>query len=217
MNKIYCISGLGADHRIFKKLRINDYQLVPLPWVAHSANDTIATYAIKMAQQILEPMPIILGVSFGGMVALEISKVIPTKAIIIVSSAKSQAELPYNGIFWKMLVSLLPHQFFTLPNPLIIRLFGAKTSEEKKLIGDIFRESDGRFVKWSLKAILNWHNHSVPQNLLQIHGTNDLIIPGRNVSTNHWIQGGSHIMIYNQAEQISEIINQELDMVSTKP
>ena len=38
---IYCISGLGADHRAFQNLQLPGYQLIPIIWQPISAKETL--------------------------------------------------------------------------------------------------------------------------------------------------------------------------------
>ncbi len=49
--KIYCISGLGADERVFKYLNLN-HEIIPLAWIKHDKNESLESYASKMASKI---------------------------------------------------------------------------------------------------------------------------------------------------------------------
>lgn len=95
MTTIYCISGIGADERIFRRLNIPGVVLQHIKWVEPGKNDTIATYAQKLLPQIPEENPVLLGVSFGGMVAIEINKLVPVRQIFLVSSSKTKNEIPF--------------------------------------------------------------------------------------------------------------------------
>ncbi len=205
---IYCISGLGADHTIFRNLSVNNYELIPVHWVPFNKQDNVCSYAQKVSAQIKEEHPIILGLSFGGMLAVEIAKVRATDKVILVSSAKSRDELgePPGLLKWVIKSGLLPASFLTIPNKVILDRFGATSGEEQKLISGIMRRSDGHFMKWALKSRLTWNNAVIPKNITHIHGTADKIIPPDNVHPDHWIDGGSHIMVYDRAVEISKII-----------
>ena len=206
--RIYCISGLGADHTIFRNLSVNNCELVPVHWVPFKEQDNVCSYAQKVSAQIKEEHPIILGLSFGGMLAVEMAKIRATDKVILVSSAKSRDELgePPGLLKWIIKNGLLPANFLTIPNPVILERFGAATGEEKKLISGIMRRSDGHFMKWALRALLTWNNAVIPRNITHVHGTADKIIPPDNVHPDHWIDGGSHIMVYDRAAEISKII-----------
>jgi pimeloyl-ACP methyl ester carboxylesterase len=208
MKKIYCISGLGADKRMFKMLSVPGYELVPVGWAPFNIDDSLASYAIKMAASIPEKEPVIIGLSFGGMVAVEIAKQLPVKKVFLVSSAKTRAELgPVDSLIkWLLQSRVIPAWLFNIPNRLLLDRFGAYSVEERQLMKSIITDTDGHFMKWALSAITVWENNIVPDNVIHIHGTADKIISPAHVTAQYWIEGGSHIMIYNRAREVSRII-----------
>jgi pimeloyl-ACP methyl ester carboxylesterase len=213
MKKIHCISGLGADERIFRNLSIPEVELVHVPWVSFSYKDDVHTYAKKMSAQIEEKDPTIIGLSFGGILAVEIAKQHHAEKVFIISSAKKKDELVHGaGAFFSFLIKhdLIPARFFTIPNYFLTKRFGAVTKEEKKLLSDILKATDPHFVKWALQAILLWNNESYTENLVHIHGTADRIIMPDNIKPHYWIEGGTHMMVYNKAAEISKIIGDNL-------
>lgn len=210
MNRIYCISGLGADQRVFKKLSIAGYELAPVNWIPFSKTDTLPAYAQKLAAQIKDENPIIIGLSFGGMLTVEIAKQIQVKKAFIVSSAKTSAELgiPGGGIVrWLINSGTIPSQLLTIPNPIALSYLGAKTADDRQLLSAIIRDADGAFMKWALRSITHWQNDSYTQNVIHIHGTADKVIDSAKVHPHFWIDGGTHIMIYNRAAEVSKIIS----------
>lgn len=212
MQKIYCLSGLGADERVFRKLQIDNCELVHIAWLPFEPSDTLESYAARLAAVIKDKAPIVLGMSFGGMLATEIAKLLPVKKTFLISSAKTKNELPhYNGFLRGLITAqLIPASIFQWPNPAIYYLFGAGTGEEKAMLKDVLKHTNGKLVTWALKVMMQWNNTIIPDNLVHIHGTNDKILPGKFVTANYWVEGGSHIMIYNRAEEISAIIKSEL-------
>lgn len=89
MKTIYCISGLGADEKAFSRLSIEGYQLQIINWLKPLHNETLQEYATRMRETIKEEEPILIGLSFGGIMCTEIAKQIPVQKIIIISSIKS--------------------------------------------------------------------------------------------------------------------------------
>ncbi len=45
--KLYAISGLGADQRVFQFLTL-EYELFPIDWITPIQNETIEDYAIRL-------------------------------------------------------------------------------------------------------------------------------------------------------------------------
>lgn len=205
MKKIYCITGLGADHRFFGKLHIAGYDLVPVPWVKAVDTDTLPSYAMKMYEAMHEPAPVIIGLSFGGMLATEIKKQVPAATVILVSSAKTIDEIGYDNFLFKAIsrTGVIPESWFVTPFPFILNLLGAETEAEKSEFRQMMASGDPYFVKWCVNAILHWENHDVPSGIFHIHGTGDKVIWPTWVHPDVWVQGGSHIMIYNRAEEVA--------------
>jgi pimeloyl-ACP methyl ester carboxylesterase len=212
MKKIYCITGLGADHRFFGKLRITGYDLIPVPWVKADDADTLPTYAMKMYKAIQEPAPVIIGLSFGGMLATEIKKQVPAATVILVSSAKTIDEIGYDNFLFKAIsrMGVIPESWFVTPFPFILDLLGAQTEAEKSEFRQMMASGDPDFVKWCVNSILHWENREVPSGIFHIHGTDDKVIWPTWVHPDVWIEDGSHIMIYNRADEVAAHIKQHL-------
>lgn len=212
MQKIYCISGLGADQRIFQKLDIKGAELVPVHWADYDQHDDLPCYAQKLSAQIKDENPVILGLSFGGMIASEIAFLRPVKQLFLISSAKDACEMPPAGAFLRFLVNneLLPVGLSKVPNKILYDRFGVETDQEKKLLMDILRKTDNGFTKWAMKAILNWQTTIHVPDIIHIHGTADKMIFPANVKPTYWIEEGTHFMVYQRAGDISRLIEKHL-------
>lgn len=213
MKKLYCISGLGADERVFMKLRISNAELIHIPWPEHDKHDELACYAQKVSALIPNDNPLILGVSLGGMIGVEISKMRTVKKLIVVSSAKIKAEMPpYDGWFGKLMKSnILPPFVYKIPNSIMYDKFGAETEEDITILSAILKDSNGAFMKWAMRAIALWENEVIVQPTVHIHGRADKMIFPQNIQADYWIEDGGHMMIYNRADAISRIIEQEIE------
>jgi len=200
---------MGADERIFKNLDMRNYELVPVPWLPFRDDDDIRSYARRLSEQIHGENPIILGLSLGGMLAVEIGKVRATEKIFLVSSAKTSSELPVFSKIPKaeMLIDLIPRFLFTKSSYIGSRLAGAKNADDWSIISEMREDVPAGFMKRALKIVVAWNNNVHPRNVIHIHGTKDMIIPSSNVRPDHWIKGGTHIMIYNRAQEVSKIIS----------
>ena len=95
MKHIYVISGFGADERVFSKLDFGNNDVHFIQWKIPEKNETIASYAERLREEIDFPNPILIGLSFGGMMAIEIAKLIPVEKVILISSIRDRYELPF--------------------------------------------------------------------------------------------------------------------------
>lgn len=209
MSRIYCISGLGADEKIFCNLNISGFTLQYMPWLKPKPKETIVQYSKRMAVSIEDSQPVLLGVSFGGMVAIEISKHIRVSKLIIISGIKTSKELPsWMRIAGKLrLNKILPVKSNKLTEKFDNEQLGVTTEEERILVNHYRKIADSSYLNWAIHEVLNWKNDSHPEAIFHIHGNRDKMFPIRNIKPTHIIEGGTHIMILNRAEEVSKCIN----------
>ena len=210
--KVYILSGLGADERVFKKLDLVPLEPVYLKWIPPHKNESVESYASRLLSQITEKNPVLIGLSFGGMMAIEIAKQIETKKIILLSSAKTKYEIPwyYRFIGFLKIQRIFPIRYFKKVKFMTNWLFGITTHEEKVLLKTIIEETDHRYLLWSIEKILTWKNTFVPKNVIHIHGTADRVLPIRYIKCDYEIKGGGHFMTLNMPGDISDIIKKYL-------
>lgn len=209
---IYCISGLGADEQIFSKLKLSGYKLQHIPWVRPKKKETIKEYAARMAEAIKEDDAVLIGVSFGGMMGIEIAKQKPLRKLIIVSSIKSVSELPnWMRLAGKLkLNKVVPLRPFKATDGIANFRLGVSNEEEKKMVKAYRQSADLIYLEWAVHQAINWKNDWQPDHLLHIHGDKDKIFPVKNISKGHIIKNGTHLMIYNRADEISKLIINEI-------
>jgi len=211
--KLYAISGLGADKRVFDYLTL-DSEIVHLDWVEPKKKENIEDYAMRLAQNIDKSEPFgIIGVSFGGMIAVEISKVLKPKVTILISSAETKEELKgiYKGFGKTKMITLLPEKAFDIPRRIAKYIFGTNNT---KLLNKILDDTDLKFVKWAVNALITWKNETRIENSLKINGTKDkLIKPSKKDKNIKWIEGGEHFMVVDKGGEISRLIKIELDKI----
>jgi pimeloyl-ACP methyl ester carboxylesterase len=96
MQTIYCLSGLGANEKVFQFLDLSFAKPVFIQWLPPRQNETLRQYALRLKEEyITEPEPVIFGLSLGGMMAVEIAKVIPSSTAILISSAKTKRKFHF--------------------------------------------------------------------------------------------------------------------------
>lgn len=207
---VYLFSGLGVDERAFQSLDLSHYNTALIRWVPPLQHETMADYALRLCEQIHEKNPILIGISFGGMVAVEVAKHLPVKKIFLIASAQTRNELPaYYRLAGKLkLPQIVRANWIKQPNFLTYWLFGARTRSDKQLLRSILKDTDPVFLKWALIQIANWENTLVPAQLVHIHGTRDRILPFRKTKSAVPIEGGGHFMSITKSEAISRILQE---------
>ncbi|WP_052055252.1 alpha/beta hydrolase [Myxosarcina sp. GI1] len=218
LKNIYCVSGLGADDRVFQQLEFEGYQPVHIRWVEPEPRESIADYAKRLTAQIKSEKPILIGLSFGGLIAIEIAKQIEVEKVILVSSAKNKREIPlYFRLFrWFPVHRLIPlKSLLRFVYWLAYWFFSLETVDEQKLLRAILSDTDAHFLKWAVHRVVIWNNEEVPEHICHLHGTRDRVFPISFVNADWQIEKGGHLMIMNRASQISALISKVLDRVGS--
>ena len=208
--KLYGISGLGADKRVFEHLSL-DCAFIPIEWIEPLKNEPIEDYSIRLSKAISQEEDFgIIGVSFGGLVAVEISKRLKSKLTILVSSVETRLELRrlYRIIGKTTIIKRLPQFLFDPPRVIAHWLFGAR---HKKLLNQILDDTDLNFAKWAVNQLTKWKNEERLSNpILKIVGARDKLIPPSKDDSQQCIVHGEHFMIVDRATEISLLINERI-------
>ncbi len=216
---LYILSGLATDERIFSNIHFpQSIEAHHIAWKIPSRKETFAAYIDRLVKEIDQSKPIILlGLSFGGVVAQEIAKKINPLCTIIISSIISHKELPW---YFRQLGNVkvnrvVPYGILKFPNRGLDWIFGANSREDKNLLAGIIKDANVTLLKWSIEQILSWKNNAETKNLFRIHGDNDKLLPLKNNKADVIIKGGGHLMIYNKAEEVELVISSVLSRLST--
>src|SRR5688572_202955 len=135
MLNVYCIPGMGVDQRLFKNLKLKNCNIHHIKWITPGKEDDLAAYAMRLSEQIDTSRPFVLiGVSLGGMCAVEIAKRFKPLKTFVISSCKISAELPLKILFWKNLglYRLLGDRGYISAAMLVKNQFGVRTPEQKQ-------------------------------------------------------------------------------------
>ena len=209
---IYIFSGLGADERMFQKIDFRNHSVTYIRWILPNKNESIENYVKRLLLQISTEQPILIGLSFGGMIAIEVAKQIKTEKVILMASAKTKNEIPF---YYRFLGSvglnkILPTSLLKHSNFFINWVFGAKANSEKQLLKSILDETNPEFLIWAIGKIVAWENITSVNNVFHIHGRSDRILPYRFVTCGYVVKNGGHFMTLSNAGEVSEIINEIL-------
>ncbi|RYD82826.1 MAG: alpha/beta hydrolase [Sphingobacteriales bacterium] len=214
--KVYFISGLAADSRVFKHIELPEgFEIVYLDWISPEKKESLSSYACRLSQKINATEPFVLiGLSMGGMMAAEISKIKQPAVTILLSSVPVNSHLPFY-FKWFSVIGL--HRI--VPIGLLKQMSVLKrgltpdTKEDKAILKQVIRDSDPAFIRWAMQAILRWKNDGPPQPYFHIHGSKDEILPIKYTKPTHTIKGGNHLMIMSRAKELNKILKQLLSSI----
>ena len=207
--KVYGIGGLGVDERIFSELDLK-FELFPLKWIDPEPDETMKNYVSRLSKQIDTRIPFsIIGVSFGGIVALELNKILSPEKVILISSARSKYDIPFLfRLAGKMrLLKLIPDSLMKPPAFLSNYFFGVSELEYKALLQQIISDTDTDFLRWAIHQITTWEYSENPKNLISIHGSSDRLLKFQNDDQVKVVPDAGHFMIVDRATELSNMLN----------
>lgn len=213
MSKIFLISGLGADTRLYNNIDLHDHEVIPVDWIAANKHDTLSSYAQKLIHQYyITANSVVIGTSLGGMIAIEIAKLLPLNKVILISSIKTIDEEPgYFSLFRAIPVfKVIPGKLLTLLGMVCKPIFGDMGPEDAWLFNDMLKKSSTSFLKWGMTAALRWKNETIPPNTYQLIGDSDLVFPYKKIKDATVVKGGTHIMVFDKAKQINKLLKEIL-------
>lgn len=213
MPAICLIPGLGFTSAVFQHLQLPKGEIYHLSWLVPRAKETLPEYATRMMDQATVPPGdvILLGHSFGGVMAQEIAKIRPTQKLVLISSVRSRAEVPfkYKVLAPTGLYRLFNRRMTLLTFPWWADLLGYQSKAEKALFVEMVGEQDDRYLQWALLQMARWSQETpLPIPTLQIHGTRDKTLPFRLIrQVDHTVDGGGHMMVFSQPEVVNPLIH----------
>ena len=206
---IYLLPSLGSDHRLFQNFEIEGYETHIIEYPTVSINEPIEEYCKKLVKQIKHENPILLGVSFGGLLSIELAKIISSPKVFLISTIKNKTERPYFLTFCR---SVFAYRWISIPYfKKYIRNRMAndgllERSESSRLYIEMLEDADEDFLLWGFKQVCIWKGSECPSEVVHFHGTADEVFPFSRVNQDEEIKDGDHMMIFNSPEKILPII-----------
>ena len=205
----YLIPGLGADERVFQFLRLHGRVQV-LHWLApQNPAEPLPHYAARLAAAVpVAQRCWLVGVSFGGVLALEVAQLRPLARVVLISSFVGPGELPWVAGLARAtgLHHLLPTQWLPRLPRVAQWFFGVKNGREYRLLRQILRATDPGFTRWAIARLVQWPGRPRAP-VVRIHGTADRLLPAGAAHSQYPLPGG-HLIIVSQAAEISRILNE---------
>jgi pimeloyl-ACP methyl ester carboxylesterase len=200
--------GMAASGKIFEYISLpkDRFELHVLEWKIPVKGQSISQYAHQMCRLIKHERPVLLGVSFGGLLVQEMAKIIPVLKIIIVSSIKQKSELPKRMLFarYTSVHRLLPTGLVNNVDLLAKYAFGETVTKRLELYEKYLSIRDKFYIDWCIHEMVNWQQTKYDKNLIHIQGEKDTVFPVKNIKDCILVKNGTHTMIIHRAKWFNE-------------
>jgi len=205
---VYFMPGLAASSQIFENIKLPEetFKMILLEWEVPLDGETLEEYAKRISKKITHENPVLIGVSFGGILVQEMSKFVKARKEIILSSIKSNTEFPL-----RMKIAKSTKAYKLIPLDLVMKVemlakfsFGPKINERLKLYEKFLSIRDKKYLTWAIEQVMLWQRDKPDKNVIHIHGDADEIFPAKNITNYIPVKGGTHIMIINKFKWLNE-------------
>lgn len=205
---VYFMPGLAASSLIFERIVLPDslFEVRLLDWELPIANESLKDYAKRMAEKITAPNPVLIGVSFGGILVQEMAAFLNPLKVIIISSVKSNIEFPRRMKIAKTTKAykLIPTSIFSNMEKLSAFSFGKSIAHRLKLYERYLSVREVHYLDWAIERIVLWDRTQVDPNVIHIHGDADEVFPIQYIKNCIVVKGGTHIMILSKYKWLNE-------------
>jgi hypothetical protein len=205
---VYFMPGLAASPKIFERILLPEesFQIILLEWEIPLDKETLADYAKRITKKITHANPVLVGVSFGGILVQEMARFVEARKVIIISSVKCNAEFPRRMKFAKTTKAykLIPMKLLMNVENLAKFSFGDKINQRLKLYEKFLAVRDQRYLEWAIEQVVLWDRCEIDENVIHIHGDLDEVFPMKYIKKCTVVKGGTHIMILNKYKWLNE-------------
>lgn len=206
---VYFMPGMAASSSIFERIQLptSTFEIHLLEWLIPEKEETIEHYAQRISKDITHENVILVGVSFGGILVQEMKQFVKPKKVIIISSVKSNTELPRG-----MKIAKTTKAYKLIPTKLIENIdnlakftFGSSILKQKlKLYEKFLSVRDKVYLDWAIEQIINWKRIKIDPEVIHIHGDKDEVFPIKHIKNAIIVKGGTHVMILTKYRWLSD-------------
>jgi hypothetical protein len=201
--------GLAASPTIFERIQlpVDLFEMHLLEWEIPLENETLQAYAKRIAAKVTHESPVLVGVSFGGVLVQEMKAFLQPQKVIIISSVKANTEFPRRFKIAKTTKAykLIPTQLFENVESLMKFSFGSSIVKQRLVLYQKFLSvRDKRYLDWAIEQIINWDRNVIDPEIVHIHGDADEVFPPKYLKEFIPVRGGTHIMILSKYKWLNE-------------
>lgn len=205
---VYFMPGLAASTAIFENIVLpeDQFEMILLEWKIPLEKESLQEYAKRMCSEVKHDNPVLVGVSFGGILVQEMSEFVSARKVIIISSVKSNKEMPKKMKFAKKTLAykLIPTGLISNIEALAKFSFGESINKRLKLYEKFLSMRDKKYLDWAIENVILWSRSKPKENIIHIHGDKDDVFPPEYIKNYIPVPGGTHIMIINKFKWLNE-------------
>nr|WP_315152995.1 alpha/beta hydrolase [uncultured Flavobacterium sp.] len=207
---VYFMPGLAASSAIFERIDLSNeqFEMQLLEWEIPLPSESLSQYAKRMALKVTHENPVLIGVSFGGILVQEMASFLKPFRVIIISSVKTNLEFPR-----RLKVAKTTKAYKLIPTSLILNVenlakfsFGEKIKSRLKLYEKFLSVRDINYLDWAIEQVILWERTVADPSVIHIHGNQDDVFPIKYITNCIVVPGGNHAMILFRFRWLNEYL-----------
>lgn len=212
---VYFVPGLAAGKEIFRNIVLpkDRYEMHILEWLIPEHREPIDDYARRMTALVKHDNAVLIGVSFGGVVAQEMSHFLSLRKLIIISSIKTSLELPARLKFVRKTraYKLIPTGLVLSTSNLTKFAVGPRSRKRLRIYQEYLHVRNKTYLDWAIRNMVCWDRTEALSGIVHIHGDKDVVFPIENIRNCEIIKDGTHIMLINKGKKVTDQIVESIE------
>lgn len=210
LSKIFFIPGLGANEMVFDNIGDLPLEKVNIKWLDNQGDESINSYAQRLiATNKITKEDTVSGLSFGGIIAQEIARILNLDKVVLISSFRDINDLRsiYRFGLKTGLYRLTPNFRIPVVDEIVAYNLNSENQNSKPILKKMLEQTDYELLKWSLQKIAELPLK--PDDNFIVHhiiGNNDKIMKTWQNEHTTVIDDGSHFMVYEKAGEVTKAI-----------
>lgn len=212
---IYVLTGLGADQRCFDEIDFGLNNVVHMHWADVEGVSSIEDYAEILAQQIDDQDHILLGTSFGGIMALEIASQTKPLVVILVAAPRFRSQFTLTARLGLWFGNHVPARFLKE----IARLGAICLSiprEKRPLFLTMLRETPVKRLRRFMRFLQKWRPKQPECRVISIMADDDPFFTPSPNETARILRNTGHFCLWDNPEHLSRAIQAQIRKLKTK-
>ncbi|MBI1368199.1 MAG: alpha/beta fold hydrolase [Planctomycetes bacterium] len=203
--------GLSGDPRVFEPQTEAIPHLSIAQWPKPNVTEGLSAYAARVARRVDPGRPCIIGgVSFGGIVALEVAHHLDARACILIASTRDARGLPNSLRLLRPLASVTAEPVLRIATPLCVTSAAVSAPRVYQRLARS-PDDDRVFRLWALRALLKWRSPCDARlPIFQLHGERDRTFPASRSQADVILPHAGHMLTLTHADAVNEFIRRAI-------
>lgn len=204
------LPGLGADRRLFAaQLAAFPDAIVPT-WPDPAPDETLGAFAFRVEATLPSSPRVLVGSSFGGMVACEIAAHVRPRALVLVGSAAHPHAFPLAARAAARFAHVVPDALFAVLRvvaPALSGAFGARTTADRRVFAAMLRDARPSFLAWGARAMADWPGVELAGvDVHVVHGARDRVLPPVRVAGARIVDDAGHLLPLTHGDALNDVV-----------